>query len=589
MATNRGSYDIRAFRALRRELRALNPRQIESLLEGWISRLEALPIGASGRLRASLLMDASALLYQYGRDLEKARDLIGAAVSLAEKVNKRRLLRRALSLEGLILSATRNTEAALGSLFRALELAEEMEDAYATSTTWGNLGIAFFDASLYSDARECFQKADFLARSVACPKRQSYLRSRSLHGSAVCSLHLRDFDNGMTECVASIEHVKHPADREAEQVRSLAETTLAHLCIALGQLGEAKAHLRIAKQSAARSGSARAGIAAGTVEALLEMHRGRTARALDLIASLATEAVDASGSTYRVMLKAAVEVYEMAGQPDSALGCLHKLMRLNEDSANQLMARERDRARTFPARRDTTARDAASTSKAIELGTVVQSRVNSLLNIAVTASLQSGHDPHRCFRLGRLARLFARTRGLDSKQEEDLGFAASLCDIGMVAIPASLLSRPAPIQSGEERIIEDHTRIGADLLSQARLALLRQGVEMARYHHERWDGKGPWRLSGNDIPKEVRIVTICDAFDALIHARPWRRPLSVDEALGRLRADAGMQFDPELVEDFVSFVLQIAAEHAPLDDFLVQGVHENWYVRARSKMPARSA
>jgi putative two-component system response regulator len=514
------------------------------------------------------------------------RDAIEEAVEIARRLGDFKQLRRALSLRGLIFSGVRNTADALASLIEALDLAESMDDKYAVSTAWGNLGIAFFEASLFSDARDCFRTAESLGRRIHSMSQQEYVRSRSLHGSSVCSLHLGDLALGVEDCAAAICLVADPHDRESEQVRALAEATYSHLHLLLGDEEVAGRHLDVARRMAEQSESIRARVSAGAVQALLYVRSDRVEDGLATIASLTAEANGLSASTHSMLLKTSVDVFELAGQADAALGALHELMQLNREAATQLMRRECDRFPRIGESGRNSVEELSAATKAVSLGSMVHGRLGSVLNIAITASLQARHDPHRALRLGTLARLFALERGLSDQAAEHLGLAATFCDVGMLAVPETLLQRGSPMVAGERRIVEEHTRVGAELLAQARLAVLQSCVAAARFHHERWDGGGPWKLEQERIPTEARMVAICDAFDAMIHARPWRRALSLDAALGEIQRDAGTKFDPSLVDSFASFEGSVLRKSRDLERFLSQDAHDNWYIRAREKLTA---
>lgn len=140
--------------------------------------------------------------------------------------------------------------------------------------------------------------------------------------------------------------------------------------------------------------------------------------------------------------------------------------------------------------------------------------------------------------------------GLDRYEIEELHWAALLHDIGKVSVPASILNKAGRLTDAELEEIRRHPAYGADLLTSISPEL--KGVaDTIRTHHERWDGRGyPAGLSGSQIPVSARIVAIADVFEALTSVRPYRQPLSAQQAMLYIRRGAGTQFDPALVTLF---------------------------------------
>jgi putative two-component system response regulator len=116
----------------------------------------------------------------------------------------------------------------------------------------------------------------------------------------------------------------------------------------------------------------------------------------------------------------------------------------------------------------------------------------------------------------------------------------------------------------EFEVMKSHTRIGAELLAGGRSPLLRLAREIACSHHERWDGTGyPDGLAGEAIPLAARIVAVADVFDALTHARPYKRAWPIEMAVDEIRTQSGRHFDPAVLQAFE--VLDPTALAAPID------------------------
>ncbi len=143
----------------------------------------------------------------------------------------------------------------------------------------------------------------------------------------------------------------------------------------------------------------------------------------------------------------------------------------------------------------------------------------------------------------------AKQLDLPEAEIDRLRVAALLHDVGKVAVPEEILDKPSALTSAEWRTVVQHPRIGQIILEQA--AALKDAVPIILHHHERYAGHGyPYGLRGNEIPLGARIVAIADAYDAMVHDRPYKRSVTHEEAIAELRRHAGTQFDPELVDLF---------------------------------------
>lgn len=158
---------------------------------------------------------------------------------------------------------------------------------------------------------------------------------------------------------------------------------------------------------------------------------------------------------------------------------------------------------------------------------------------------QTGEHTHR---VGHLSALLARELGLSEDEAELIRQAAPLHDLGKIGIPDAVLMKPGKLTPEELAVMRTHTEIGARLLSGSHFPLLRLAEEIARTHHEWWNGNGYRGLAGEAIPLASRIVTVADTFDAITHDRPYRAAASIRAAIDELRREAGRQFDPRVVE-----------------------------------------
>jgi diguanylate cyclase (GGDEF)-like protein len=157
--------------------------------------------------------------------------------------------------------------------------------------------------------------------------------------------------------------------------------------------------------------------------------------------------------------------------------------------------------------------------------------------------------------------------GFEGGELKRLELGALFHDIGKIGIPTSILLKPGPLSPEERLIMETHPELGERILEPIdRLAEVRTIV---RSCHERWDGAGyPDGSGGEEIPLEARIILVCDAFHAMTTDRPYRKRLSCEEACRRLRDGAGSQFDPGVVDVFLSLPLEVPVPHDAVDERL---------------------
>jgi len=160
----------------------------------------------------------------------------------------------------------------------------------------------------------------------------------------------------------------------------------------------------------------------------------------------------------------------------------------------------------------------------------------------------SGHS----VRVAQLAVLVAERLGMSQRQVELLEQSALLHDVGKIdAIYTDILRKSESLTEEERLVIESHVTKGVELLTQLS-SVPKEVIEDVRHHHERFDGKGyPDGLKGASIPLGARIISVCDAVDAMLSDRPYRKGLDLDTVRGELERYKGIQFDPFVVETLV--------------------------------------
>ncbi|MGH7635461.1 MAG: HD domain-containing phosphohydrolase, partial [Gemmatimonadaceae bacterium] len=152
----------------------------------------------------------------------------------------------------------------------------------------------------------------------------------------------------------------------------------------------------------------------------------------------------------------------------------------------------------------------------------------------------------------------ARAVGLSATQVQGVKTAALLHDIGKLAVPEHILSKPGPLTQEEFQKIRIHPQVGAEII--AAVPFPYPVAPLILSHHERWDGKGyPQGVAGEAIPIGARILTICDYYDAVTTERPYHKALNDDSAIGLLRHEAGRALDPALVPVFIEMLPALLA------------------------------
>ncbi len=183
---------------------------------------------------------------------------------------------------------------------------------------------------------------------------------------------------------------------------------------------------------------------------------------------------------------------------------------------------------------------------------VAQAHHDALLRLARAAEYRDDDTGVHLVRMGYLAEALALALGQPAAWAAQLRRAAPMHDIGKIGVPDAVLKKKGALSPQERAVMNEHPRIGAEILGRSRIPLFQLAAELALTHHERWDGGGyPQGLAGAAIPLSGRIVAIVDFYDALTMDRCYRPAFSDEEALSMLKAQRGLGFDPQLVDVFL--------------------------------------
>ncbi|MBI2776646.1 MAG: diguanylate cyclase [Chloroflexi bacterium] len=198
----------------------------------------------------------------------------------------------------------------------------------------------------------------------------------------------------------------------------------------------------------------------------------------------------------------------------------------------------------------------AARERAMQVGREAMSAAT--LALATVLNARPGWAGGPSTMIAESAAAVAESMGLPAGEIERIRTASLLHDLGKLAIPDEILAKPTQLNESEWRVVTEHPKIGQVVLEQA--GALRDAATIVLHHHEWYDGRGyPHGLSGQQIPIGARIVAVADAYEAMVSGRPYRSAISHERALAELRRHAGLQFDPEIVEQFAT----IFAESMP--------------------------
>jgi putative two-component system response regulator len=187
-----------------------------------------------------------------------------------------------------------------------------------------------------------------------------------------------------------------------------------------------------------------------------------------------------------------------------------------------------------------------------------ESHIETFERLALAAEYRDDDTGQHTRRVGRMAALLGQELGVGPDVVQLLERAAGLHDVGKIGIPDAILLAPRKLTVEEFDVVKTHTVIGAKILSGSRSPLMRMAEEIAWSHHERWDGGGYGGAVAEEIPLTGRITTVADVFDALTHARPYKDAWPLERAIEEIAQQRGDQFDPRVVDAFVSIQERMA-------------------------------
>jgi response regulator RpfG family c-di-GMP phosphodiesterase len=176
----------------------------------------------------------------------------------------------------------------------------------------------------------------------------------------------------------------------------------------------------------------------------------------------------------------------------------------------------------------------------------------TVIRLCKAAEYRDPETGAHILRMAHFSRLIGRGLALSVEDQELLLEAAPLHDIGKVGIADKILLKPGRLDEEEFEIMKHHAMYGFELLQGSSSRVLQVGADIAKGHHEKFDGSGyPLGLAGDDIPIFSRIVAVADVFDALTSERPYKKAWTLEDAVDFLVAGSGKHFDPKCVQAFL--------------------------------------
>ncbi|MCK6433946.1 MAG: HD domain-containing protein [Burkholderiaceae bacterium] len=565
----------------------------QALCDETVRQLAGLPKGVAVDLHIECLLTVAHIHYIATRSA-LARGPVGEAVELARSAGDDPLLRKALTFQGVIEMESGNLPASTTCFAEALQVAARMPSRSEAAVVWNNLGLALQRSTLHAEAQQCYEQAVVLADGIPS---LAIVHRGALNNIASCALYSGDLAAGVHAAEQAVAMNPAPTQASDRLSRAISEANLARLLLQLGQTDAAAGHAQACVEQAEALPAGRCEFLSTLVNGMVAVHRGRAEAGLVQLKRALELARRHVPSEVGETLLACVDGYRRAGQADVALVYLHELLALNRRAReDQVVQQHREHVARLEASGSphaVAAPDQHILSHRLALSGVlgdrdqVRQHMVLLEQQSVVAELHDDVTGEHCYRVGRLASLLAREIGL----EEDVCFlidlAARLHDIGKLAVPQTIMLKPARLDEQERGVMQTHTLAGAEILARLQLPQMHIAEEIARHHHEYWNGKGyPMGLARDAIPIAARVTALADIFDALTHARPYKAAWSTTDALAEVRRLRGQQFDPDLTDVFLALVPRLQREVGDLDTYLAAGARNSPFLAARRQIAA---
>ncbi len=545
---------------------------------------------AHAEVRMSCLFDSAAYLFSNRFDFEA----LEAAVQLrelAQAYGNPLWLRKGTMLEGVAYAHLGNVAEAVLCYSTSLSIAQRIDEVDGETAVLVNLGNTLNYGGLYREAIPCLSRAIKLA--------QQHEVAQMFECSALCNIaqsyfYLENYPLGLHAITKCLGLSEEPSSAFACFSRAVREFTFVQIALEMGKLHVARQHAVACRKYSLQSGVRRCVSIAAIAQGLCEIHGGDSEKGLNLLETARPLAGEENSPQYNGALSALVRGYSHAGRPEEALASLKKLLftirAAREKGIVALVSGSQPNAPSIvfaTEHSDLQAlhyREAQLRAQVAERE-MVNSRIEMLERLAITSDLKEDSSGEHGYRVGKLCALVGEQLRWSAEVVRAIDLAARLHDLGKVALPDRILLATTELKEAERHFISAHTVIGAELLAKSNIPQLRMAEEIARYHHEWWNGEGyPSKLSGKRIPIHARIVALADVFDALTHGRPFAPPWPIDNAIEEIRSRRGTQFDPELTDLFLELINRLRTEHQDLDEYLGRAGRNSPFLQARNRI-----
>ncbi|MEX2543076.1 MAG: tetratricopeptide repeat protein [Trueperaceae bacterium] len=546
-------------------------------------------------------LEALMLLARTEHDLGRYREAaerFGEVLVVARRLGDEVTEAEALNLQAGAFNSQGEYVAALERLTEALEIAQRLDSAERQANFSSNIGLLHLQLGDYSRALESLKAAYELIR-VAAPG----TRSEAANLISLGRVYLEMEEPSRAQEFFTLAHdVGQQAGDSTVEAASL--NHLASICCSHQDWQGAGRLYRDALEVARRMGNRgyeidnldglgqvhsalgehqdagdayhealtiarEIGDLEGETDALLNLGRGSMAMGhfADAIAPLEqglelAKRLERRRSRFEAH-ELLAEAYEHEGDLVSAIRHHREFYRVekavfNEESEDRVrrltvqfeLERARSEAEAYRVRTELAQRAQEEAEERVRARTLEleEAQLEIVTRLAIAAEYRDDETGEHTWRVGRNAAAIAARLGWSDDEVKLISVAARLHDVGKIGIRDAVLLKPGKLSSDEYELMRRHTMIGGRILSGGHSRLLRMAEEISFAHHERWDGKGyPLGLVAEEIPLSARIVAVADVLDALSHARPYKRPWPVADALAEVRRYSGHQFDPKVV------------------------------------------